>query len=172
LPYLGHTVAFNRNPIRFLQAGRARFGDIFSFRFAGSLVTMFSGPQASEAFFRASDSQLSAREAYQFTAPVFGKGISYDTTSERMNEQLSFLFGPGREEDRQATYAPRGLWRCGAPLYREAFCLPADHDHLERPVAPVRFGASAGGLPAELFDLARRATAALPRSLPPQAFAG
>jgi sterol 14-demethylase len=104
LPYRGHTLIFNRDPVRFLQAGRARFGDVYSFRLAGSRVTVLLGPQASEAFFRASDSQLSAREAYQFTVPVFGKGISYDTSPERMNEQLSFLF-PALHKQRLQRYA-------------------------------------------------------------------
>jgi sterol 14-demethylase len=65
---------------------------------------VFLGPQASEAFFRAADSQLSAKEAYQFTVPVFGKGISYDTTPERMNEQLGFLF-PALHKQRLQRYA-------------------------------------------------------------------
>src|SRR5215471_73539 len=127
LPYLGHAVAFNRNPVRFLQAGRERFGEIFSFRLAGSPVTVFLGPQASEAFFRASERQLSAKEAYQFTVPVFGKGISYDTTPERMNEQLSFLF-PALRKQRLQTYAQ--LMAEEAEAYFEAWGAEGEVDLL------------------------------------------
>jgi sterol 14alpha-demethylase len=98
LPYLGHAFEFARNPIGLLQRGRNQFGEIFSFLLAGTWVTVLTAPRANEAFFRAPDDQLSAKEAYQFTVPIFGKGIAYDTTPELMSEQLGFIFPALREE--------------------------------------------------------------------------
>jgi sterol 14alpha-demethylase len=104
LPYLGHALEFSRNPVRVLQRGQAQWGEIFSFLLAGSKVTVLIGPKANEAFFRAPDHQLSAKEAYRFTIPIFGNGIAYDATPEIMSEQLGFVF-PALKEERLQAYA-------------------------------------------------------------------
>lgn len=101
-PYLGHALEFHRDPVGLLQRGRERFGEIFSFLLAGTKVTVLTGPKANEAFFRAPDDHLSAKEAYRFTVPIFGKGIAYDATPEVMDEQLGFVFPALREERLQA----------------------------------------------------------------------
>jgi sterol 14alpha-demethylase len=101
LPWLGYAININRDPVRFLMRGRERFGEQWSFLLAGKVVTFFSGPRANEAFFRAPEDQFSAREAYQFTVPIFGNGIAYDTTPEIMSEQLGFVFPALRDERMQ-----------------------------------------------------------------------
>ncbi|WP_088241249.1 cytochrome P450 [Calothrix rhizosoleniae] len=103
-PYLGYALELQRNPIDFLQRGQEQFGEIFSFLLAGSNVTFLTGYKANEAFFRAADDQFSQKEAYQFTVPIFGKGIAYDTTPDRMSEQLGFIF-PALREERMQAYA-------------------------------------------------------------------
>ena len=103
-PLLGHALEFRHDPVRLLRRGRERFGDIFAFLLAGSKVAVLTGPKANEAFFRARDDQLSARAAYQFTVPIFGKDIAYDTTPERMDEQLD-LVTPALSERRLRAYA-------------------------------------------------------------------
>jgi sterol 14-demethylase len=103
LPFLGHALEFQRNPVRFLERGRRRFGDIFSFLLAGNRVAVLTGPKGNEAFFRAADEQLSARDAYQFTVPIFGKDIAYATSPERMSEQLD-LITPALSERRLRSY--------------------------------------------------------------------
>src|ERR1700760_4638213 len=92
LPWLGYAAHLNRDPVSFLMRGRERFGEQWSFLLAGKVVTMLSGPRANEAFFRAPEDQFSAKDAYQFTVPIFGKGIAYDATPEIMSEQLGFVF--------------------------------------------------------------------------------
>ncbi|WP_375511679.1 cytochrome P450 [uncultured Nostoc sp.] len=104
LPYLGHALEFQRNPIGVLQHARDQFGEIFSFLLAGSKVTVLTGAKANEAFFRAPDDQFSQKQAYQFMVPIFGKGIAYDTTPDRMSEQLGFIF-PALREERMQAYA-------------------------------------------------------------------
>jgi sterol 14alpha-demethylase len=61
LPFLGHALELRRDPIGLLERGRARFGDVFGFRLAGQNVAALTGPSANEAFFSASDDQLSAK---------------------------------------------------------------------------------------------------------------
>jgi sterol 14-demethylase len=104
LPVLGHAIEFNRNPVDFLRRGRETHGEIFSFPLANKTVHVLTEPRGNGAFFRASDDQLSAREAYQFTVPMFGKGVAYDAPSEVMDEQLSFVI-PALRDARMQTYA-------------------------------------------------------------------
>ncbi len=118
LPYLGYALELQRNPIGFLQRGQEQFGEIFSFLLAGSNVTFLTGSKANEAFFRAPDDQLSQKEAYQFTVPIFGKGIAYDTTPDRMSEQLGFIF-PALREERMQAYA--GFMATEAQAYFETW---------------------------------------------------
>ena len=62
------------------------------------------GPGAQAAFFAAEESQLSAREVYQFTVPVFGPGVVYDVRPEILDEQMRFLI-PALRDERLRTYA-------------------------------------------------------------------
>ena len=95
---------FHRDPTAVLERGRNQFGEIFSFLLAGKQVTVLTGPQANEAFFHATDDQLSAKEAYRFTIPIFGPGVAYDATPEVMSEQLGLLF-PALRDQRLQAYA-------------------------------------------------------------------
>jgi sterol 14-demethylase len=104
LPWLGHALALRRDPVGLLRRGHARFGEVFGFRLAGRDVTAFVGPRAHAAFFGADDSQLSAREVYQFTVPVFGPGVVYDVRPEILDEQMGFLV-PALRDDRMRAYA-------------------------------------------------------------------
>ena len=48
-------------------------------------------------YFSAPDDQLNAKAVYQFTVPIFGRGVAYDAAPELMDEQLGFLFPALRE---------------------------------------------------------------------------
>lgn len=91
LPYLGHAFEFWSRPVDLLQAGQRRFGSVWSFVLAGQRATVLTGPEGNEAFFRAPDDVLSARECYQFTIPVFGPGVAYDVPPAEMDRQLAFV---------------------------------------------------------------------------------
>lgn len=103
-PWLGHAMRFHKNPVAFMQRGYAELGDVFTFKMAGSQVTALIGPEGHQAFFRGdADKTLSVREAYQFMVPIFGKGVAYDVSRERMDEQLEFLI-PALNEQRMRSY--------------------------------------------------------------------
>jgi len=104
LPWLGHAPAFHRNPVGFLEEGRRRHGDIFRFKLCGRDVYALLSPRGHQAFFRASDDELSAREAYRFTVPIFGPGVAYAVSSELMDEQLRLLH-PALRDDAMQAYA-------------------------------------------------------------------
>jgi sterol 14alpha-demethylase len=104
LPYIGHALAFNRNPVEFLQRGKALHGDLFRFRLLGNIVYALMSSRGNEAVFRASDGVLDFREAYRFTIPIFGKGVAYDVGPELMDQQLE-LIHPGLRDEAMQNYA-------------------------------------------------------------------
>jgi sterol 14alpha-demethylase len=118
LPWLGHALALRRDPVGLLRRGRARFGEIFGFRLAGRDVTAFVGPGAQAAFFAADESQLSPREVYQFTVPVFGPGVVYDVRPEILDEQMGLLV-PALRDERLRAYAR--VMRAEVEAYVEAW---------------------------------------------------
>jgi len=117
-PWLGHALGLRRDPVGLLRRGQARLGEIFSFRLAGRDVTAFVGPRAQAAFFGADDSQLSPREVYQFTVPIFGPGVVYDVRPEILDEQMSFVV-PALRDERLRAYAR--VMREEAEAYVEAW---------------------------------------------------
>lgn len=57
----------------------------------GFNMTFLIGPEAHQVFFKATDEELSPREAYQMVVPVFGPGVVYDCPTSVMYEQLKFV---------------------------------------------------------------------------------
>jgi sterol 14alpha-demethylase len=104
LPALGHALEFRRDPVELIQRGRALHGDIFAFRLFGNTMHVLTGSAGNEAFFKAPDSVLSAREAYQFTVPIFGKGVAYDATPALMDQQLRMVH-PALRDEKMQSYA-------------------------------------------------------------------
>lgn len=81
----------NFGPLNLITAGYKQCGDCFRIRLFHSNVTFMIGPKAQEVFFTAKDSQLSQKEVYTFTVPVFGKNIVYDAPPKLMMQQLKFV---------------------------------------------------------------------------------
>ena len=54
-------------------------------------MTVLVGPEAQAIFFKATDDELSPKEAYKFVVPVFGKGVVYDSPTSMLYEQLKFV---------------------------------------------------------------------------------
>jgi sterol 14alpha-demethylase len=91
LPWLGHMLAFARNPFHFTQRVAAELGEIGSFTLAGQRIVLLTGEKASALFYRSSDEQLDQSAAYKLMTPIFGKGLVFDAPIARKNEQLRML---------------------------------------------------------------------------------
>lgn len=104
LPVLAHALDLQRRPLELLMRGWQEHGEIFEIRTLGQRFAVFAGPEAHEANFHAPDDQLNQKEVYQFTVPIFGKGIAYDATPDLMAEQVGFLY-PAVRDGRMQTYA-------------------------------------------------------------------
>ena len=96
-PLLGHLREFQRDPVATLCRGWREKGELFQFRIGPRKFVVFAGPEAHHAYFKAPEETLDAKSVYQFTVPIFGRGVAYDVSSELMTEQLGFLFPALRE---------------------------------------------------------------------------
>ncbi|MCY4612335.1 MAG: cytochrome P450 [Nitrospira sp.] len=96
-PLIGHLPDFLKDPVSMLSRGWREQGDLFRFRLGPREFVLFTGPEAHEVYFRAPEDQLNAKAVYQFTVPIFGRGVAYDAPPELMDEQLGFLFPALRE---------------------------------------------------------------------------
>ncbi len=96
-PLIGHLPEFLKDPVSLLIRGWQESGDIFRFRVGIRDFFLFAGPEAHDFWFRAPDDQLNAKAVYQFTVPIFGRGVAYDVAPELMAEQLGFLYPALRE---------------------------------------------------------------------------
>jgi sterol 14-demethylase len=103
LPFIGHTLEFAKDPVGLLQRAYDECGRVAQFKLAGKNVNIFVGPEAHESLFRHPDEVLNPTEAYKMMIPVFGEGVVYDTTHERMMEQLHMLH-PALRNKRMRTY--------------------------------------------------------------------
>lgn len=56
-------------------------------------MTILADLEGFELFFKTSDDVFSAKEAYKFTIPVFGKGVVYDSPPDTLVEQKRFMKG-------------------------------------------------------------------------------
>ena len=96
-PLIGHLFQFQRDPVAMLSRGWQELGDLFRFQLGPRQFVLFSGPEAHDAFFSAPEEQLNAKSVYQFTVPIFGRGVAYDVAPAVMDEQLGFLYPALRE---------------------------------------------------------------------------
>ncbi len=115
-PLLGHLPGFLKDPVSLLTRGWNDEGDLFRFKIGLSNFALFTGPEAHDFYFRAAQDELSAKACYQFTVPIFGKGVAYDVAPEVMAEQLGFLF-PALRESSMRKYAK---------IMNQEACLYAD----------------------------------------------
>ena len=96
-PLIGHLLDFQRDPVSMLSRGWRERGELVRFRLGPREFVLFTGPEAHDVYFSAPEDQLNAKAVYQFTVPIFGRGVAYDAAPELMDEQLGFLFPALRE---------------------------------------------------------------------------
>eukprot|EP00172_Hildenbrandia_rubra_P003647 Plantae.Rhodophyta-Hildenbrandia_rubra.ctg6083.p1 GENE.Plantae.Rhodophyta-Hildenbrandia_rubra.ctg6083~~Plantae.Rhodophyta-Hildenbrandia_rubra.ctg6083.p1 ORF type:complete len:515 (+),score=65.98 Plantae.Rhodophyta-Hildenbrandia_rubra.ctg6083:804-2348(+) len=88
IPVIGNIVQFARDPLGLIWDAYQSLGPCFTVRLAHKRLTFLIGPEAHASFFRGSDEELSQREPYSFSVPVFGKGVLYDAPLHIRLQQL------------------------------------------------------------------------------------
>ncbi|KAF0935573.1 hypothetical protein E2562_034756 [Oryza meyeriana var. granulata] len=66
-------------------------GSVFTLRSLGLAVTFLIGPESSDHFFHAAESEIAVDDVYKVTVPIFGRGVGYDVDLDTRNEQHRFF---------------------------------------------------------------------------------
>lgn len=104
LPVLGHSLEFLRGPADLLFRAQRELGEAAKLRVFNQTMVALFGPDAHAAVFRAPEPTLDPSEAYKMMTPVFGEGVAYDASPERMAEQFKMLV-PALRDRRMRAYA-------------------------------------------------------------------
>ncbi|KAF5443648.1 hypothetical protein F2P56_036186 [Juglans regia] len=90
-PVIGGLVRFMKGPIVMLREEYPKLGSVFTVNVVNKKITFLIGPEVSAHFFKASESDLSQQEVYQFNVPTFGPGVVFDVDYSVRQEQFRFF---------------------------------------------------------------------------------
>lgn len=90
-PFIGGLLRFLKGPIIMLKQEYPKLGSVFTLNLLNKNITFLIGPEVSAHFFKASESDLSQQEVYQFNVPTFGPGVVFDVDYSVRQEQFRFF---------------------------------------------------------------------------------
>ncbi|KAJ8759376.1 hypothetical protein K2173_006896 [Erythroxylum novogranatense] len=90
-PLIGTVIRFLKGPILMLREEYPKLGSVFTVNLCNRKITFLIGPEVSAHFFKASESDLSQQEVYQFNVPTFGPGVVFDVDYSVRQEQFRFF---------------------------------------------------------------------------------
>ncbi|KAM0911076.1 hypothetical protein ACQ4PT_013733 [Festuca glaucescens] len=74
-----------------IQDLHTKLGSVFTLSFFGvKKVTFLVGPEVTAHFYQAPESEISIDNLYEFTVPIFGKGVLYDVDLATRSKQIRF----------------------------------------------------------------------------------
>jgi sterol 14-demethylase len=74
-----------------IQDMHTKLGSVFTLSFFGvKKVTFLVGPEVTAHFYQAPESEISIDNLYEFTVPIFGKGVLYDVDLATRSRQIRF----------------------------------------------------------------------------------
>jgi len=91
IPLVGQIVEFGKGPLKMVQRCYEDYGPVYTVPMGNQRLTFLIGPEAQEAFCKATDEVLSQDEVYQFMKPVFGPGVVYDATKKKRQVQFTSM---------------------------------------------------------------------------------
>ncbi|KAL3471033.1 cytochrome P450 [Aspergillus californicus] len=92
LPIIGSTITYGRDPLKFFQDCKEKYGDVFTFILLGRATTVCLGPSGNNFVLNGKHSDLSAEEVYSpLTTPVFGSGVVFDCSNAKLLQQKKFV---------------------------------------------------------------------------------
>ncbi|KAK4753655.1 hypothetical protein SAY87_001759 [Trapa incisa] len=91
MPVIGGLIRFLKGPVIMLREEYPKLGSVFTLNLLNKKVTFLIGPEVSAHFFKASESDLSQQEVYQFNVPSFGPGVVFDVDYSVRQEQFRFF---------------------------------------------------------------------------------
>ncbi|OJJ30031.1 hypothetical protein ASPWEDRAFT_55517 [Aspergillus wentii DTO 134E9] len=92
IPFLGSTITYGREPLRFFEDCKRKYGDIFTFILLGKPTTVYLGPAGNNFILNGNHHALSAEEIYSpLTTPVFGTDVVFDCPNAKLVQQKKFV---------------------------------------------------------------------------------
>jgi sterol 14-demethylase len=101
-PDVGHMEEYQANQPAFLKRIRTECGELAEYNLMGQPHVLMSGPDAQEAWCRAPDEVLGQSAAYKGVVPIFGKGVLFDTSLDRLKQQLKIQVDALRYQNMKA----------------------------------------------------------------------
>lgn len=90
-PLVGGLVRFLKGPVVMIREEYQKLGSVFTVNLVNRNITFLIGAEVSAHFFKASESDLSQQEVYQFNVPTFGPGVVFDVDYSIRQEQFRFF---------------------------------------------------------------------------------
>ncbi|KAG8100006.1 hypothetical protein GUJ93_ZPchr0013g36641 [Zizania palustris] len=83
--------ALRDGPLEAFRRQHAKLGSVFTASLPGLVkLTFLVGPEASRYFYLAPETEISHGRIYEFTIPLFGRGVGYDVDLATRSEQTRF----------------------------------------------------------------------------------
>lgn len=106
LPVVGNFIEFGKDQCGFILDMYRKYGPCYSMGMMGQTLTFLVGPDVSEAFFAATDDELSQPEVYGFMTAVFGRNVVYDAPPKMRKQQMANMT-KGLKGDNLKSYVPK-----------------------------------------------------------------
>ena len=118
LPLLGETLPFVRNPYRFLEQRRARYGNVFRSNVLGRNVVFLAGVEGAEAFYGGDN--ISREHAHPFLMVDMFGGVNFEMYDGPRHAALKAIALGAFDESAIGTYLPDMDAIVGSSLVRLA----------------------------------------------------
>ncbi|KAL5196648.1 hypothetical protein ABZP36_000160 [Zizania latifolia] len=83
--------ALRDGPLEAFRRQHVKLGSVFTANLPGLVkLTFLVGPEASRYFYMAPETEISQGSIYEFTIPLFGRGVGYDVDLATRSEQTRF----------------------------------------------------------------------------------
>lgn len=105
IPFIGGALKFLGGPLKLMEDGYAKYGEVFTVPVLHKKITVLIGPNVTSHFFKASDEVMSQKEVYEFNVPTFGPGVVYDVDIKVRNEQYR-MFANALKTQKLKEYLP------------------------------------------------------------------
>ncbi|XP_061442899.1 7-alpha-hydroxycholest-4-en-3-one 12-alpha-hydroxylase-like [Rhineura floridana] len=95
IPWLGHGIAFKKNPVEFLQAMRKKHGDIFTFLVGGNYMHFVADPDSYEQILKESEDKLDFKK---FASMIVFNAFAFQTTESHHHivKRISYEYLRGK----------------------------------------------------------------------------
>lgn len=105
IPFIGGILKFLKGPLKLIDEGYKRHGEVFTVPVLHKKITFLIGPDVAPHFYKATDFDMSQEEVYKFNVPTFGKDVVFDVSHKVRAEQFK-MFSEALKISKMTDYVP------------------------------------------------------------------